>query len=122
MLQISIGYQVLAEACGPEITERLMLPTVLNLAGDGVPNVRFNIAKCLTIIGPKLNSSCQTSQVKPCINKLCDDSDFDVRYFASEAFLGKLDQTLKYWSIKISLLICQNKLDYTVANWPITVS
>ena len=81
-------FQVLAEACGPEITERLMLPTVLNLAGDPVPNVRFNIAKCLAIIGPKLNTPCQTSQVKPCVNKLSDDSDFDVRYFASEASAG----------------------------------
>ena len=65
-----------------------MLPTVLNLAGDPVPNVRFNIAKCLAIIGPKLNTPCQTSQVKPCVNKLSDDSDFDVRYFASEASAG----------------------------------
>ena len=45
---------VLAEACGPEITERLMLPTVLNMASDMVANVRFNVAKTLTIIG-KLN-------------------------------------------------------------------
>jgi hypothetical protein len=49
--------QVLAEACGAEISERLLLPTVLNLAGDAVPNVRFNIAKCLATIGPKLSSS-----------------------------------------------------------------
>ena len=28
--------QVLAEVCGPEITERLMLPTVLNMSSDMV--------------------------------------------------------------------------------------
>jgi hypothetical protein len=27
--------------------------------------------------------------VKPCINKLNEDTDFDVRYFASEAAMGK---------------------------------
>jgi serine/threonine-protein phosphatase 2A regulatory subunit A len=52
-----LSFQVLAEACGAEISERLLLPTVLNLAGDAVPNVRFNIAKCLATIGPKLSSS-----------------------------------------------------------------
>ena len=28
-------------------------------------------------------------QVKPCLTKLNDDADFDVRYFASEASTGK---------------------------------
>jgi hypothetical protein len=88
IITIIVGPQVLAEACGPEISERLMLPTVLNLAGDPVPNVRFNIAKCLAAIGPKLNSSCLQSQIKPCLNKLGDDADFDVRFFASEAVTG----------------------------------
>ena len=79
---------VLAEACGPEITERLMLPTVLNMASDVVANVRFNVAKTLTIIGPKLNTSVMNSQIKPVLTKLNDDQDFDVRYFASEAATG----------------------------------
>lgn len=55
---------VLAEACGPEITERLMLPTVITMASDGVANVRFNVAKTLTIVGPKLNSSAMQAQVR----------------------------------------------------------
>jgi serine/threonine-protein phosphatase 2A regulatory subunit A len=80
----------LAEACGSEITERLMLPTVLTMANDSVANVRFNVAKTLTVIGPKLNaSSSMQSQIKPTLNKLNDDTDFDVRYFASEAATGK---------------------------------
>ena len=29
------------------------------------------------------------AQVKPCIEKLNNDSDFDVRYYASEAAMGK---------------------------------
>jgi serine/threonine-protein phosphatase 2A regulatory subunit A len=53
-----------------------------------VANVRFNVAKTLKIVGPKLNSSVMASQVKPCINKLNEDVDFDVRFFASEAAMG----------------------------------
>lgn len=80
---------VLAEACGAEITERLLLPTVLNMASDNVANVRFNVAKTLAILGPKLNSATMQAQVKPILGKLNDDTDFDVRYFASEAVIGK---------------------------------
>ena len=54
-----------------------------------VANVRFNVAKTLKIVGPKLNSGVMLSQVKPCITKLNEDTDFDVRFFASEAAVGK---------------------------------
>ncbi len=80
---------VLAEACGSDITERLMLPTVLTMGGDQVPNVRFNVAKTLSIVGPKINSSALQSQVRPILTKLNDDTDFDVRYYASEASTGE---------------------------------
>lgn len=38
--------------CGPEITAKTMLPTVLSMASDSVANVRFNVAKTLQKIGP----------------------------------------------------------------------
>merc|ERR550519_1838186 len=79
---------VLAEAVGPDITERLLLPTVLAMAADNVANVRFNVAKTLQTIMPQLPASAMQSQVKPTIEKLNGDSDFDVRYYASEAALG----------------------------------
>ena len=80
----------MAEAVGPEVTERLMLPTVLTMANDTVANVRFNVAKSLAIIGPKLNSASMQSQVKPAVNKLIDDTDFDVRYYSTEAATGTI--------------------------------
>jgi hypothetical protein len=49
-------FQVLAEACGSEITAKLMLPTVLTMANDNVANVRFNVAKTLQKIGPVLET------------------------------------------------------------------
>lgn len=66
-----------------------MLPTVLNMANDSVANVRFNVAKTLSVVAPKLNASCFSSQIKPALNKLTEDTDFDVRYYASEASMGK---------------------------------
>ena len=80
----------MAEAVGPEVTERLMLPTVLTMANDTVANVRFNVAKSLAIIGPKLNSASMQSQVKPAVNKLIDDTDFDVRFYSTEAATGTI--------------------------------
>ena len=66
-----------------------MLPTVLAMASDPVANVRFNVAKSLTSISAKLNEKCMSSQVKPALTRLNEDSDFDVRYYASEAGLSK---------------------------------
>lgn len=80
--------QVLAEVCGPEITTKVMLPTVIAMAADNVANVRFNVAKTLQRIGPFLEPSAVQTQVKPVLDKLNTDSDVDVKYFASEAIAG----------------------------------
>ena len=50
--------------------------------------VRFNVAKTLHHIISVLPSSATQGQVKPCLEKLNNDADFDVRYFASEAALA----------------------------------
>lgn len=78
----------MAEVCGPEITTRVMLPTVLGMATDNVANVRFNVAKTLQKIGPYLEPCAVQAQVKPVLDKLNTDSDVDVKYFASEAIAG----------------------------------
>ncbi len=51
----SVFDQVLAEPCGQDITQRMMLPTVVTLASDPVANVRFNVAKTLQRIYPVLD-------------------------------------------------------------------
>jgi serine/threonine-protein phosphatase 2A regulatory subunit A len=47
---------VLASACGQELTQKILLPTVLGLASDPVANVRFNVAKTLHKMTPVLTS------------------------------------------------------------------
>ena len=50
---------------------------------------RFNVAKTLQHIATILPNTTTQTQVRPCIEKLNNDSDFDVRYYASEAAMGK---------------------------------
>ena len=54
---------VLAQACGADITERQLLPTVLQMATDSVANVRFNVAKTLQQIATILPGPIKQSQV-----------------------------------------------------------
>ncbi|XP_072907513.1 serine/threonine-protein phosphatase 2A 65 kDa regulatory subunit A beta isoform-like [Hemitrygon akajei] len=79
---------VLSEPCGQEITTRHMLPMVLQMAGDKVANIRFNVAKTLKKIGPVLDADTLQNEVKPILGKLSQDQDMDVKYFAQEAMTG----------------------------------
>jgi len=76
---------LLAEVCGVEMTVKLMMPTVIGMAGDAVANVRFNVAKTLQKLGPSLDQNYLQQQVKPCLQKLKTDTDLDVQYYAQEA-------------------------------------
>ena len=38
------------EVCSGEVIEEVMMPVVVKMAEDAVPNVRFNVAKSLTKI------------------------------------------------------------------------
>ncbi|XP_057245029.1 serine/threonine-protein phosphatase 2A 65 kDa regulatory subunit A alpha isoform-like isoform X2 [Malurus melanocephalus] len=80
---------VLSEVCGQEVTTTQMLPTVLRMAADAVANVRFNVAKSLQRIGPILDSGTLQTEVKPVLEKLTQDQDVDVKYFAQEALTGE---------------------------------
>lgn len=72
-----------------------------------MPNVRFNVAKVLGSIAKNLDAayvqlsdvcvlivplfSAVNSEVKPILNKLAEDTEFDVKYFAEEAKEGECD-------------------------------
>ena len=62
------------------------------MASDSVANVRFNVAKTLQEISKVVPAAALQAQVRPCIEKLNNDSDFDVRYYASEAAMGRIDE------------------------------
>lgn len=78
------GIVHMATAMDPSIVQLEMLPILLEMACDTVPNVRFNVAKGLGVIGPLLNQSVYESQITPILDLLSEDPDRDVKYFASQ--------------------------------------
>lgn len=50
-----LAMTAIAPAADKELASKDFLPVVLKLAEDGVPNVRFNAAKCLEGLIPKLD-------------------------------------------------------------------
>jgi serine/threonine-protein phosphatase 2A regulatory subunit A len=61
-----------------------VLPILLEMACDTVPNVRFNVAKGLGVLGTSFNESVYESQITPILDLLNEDPDRDVRYFAGQ--------------------------------------
>ena len=101
--------QTLAPAIDIEVIEGSILPMMDKLVSDDIPNIRFNVAKSYTILidilkrlppsgtlldlekseqtptpSPKGQELIQKS-ILPNLEKLQQDDDVDVRYFASTA-------------------------------------
>ncbi|KAI9289501.1 armadillo-type protein [Umbelopsis sp. AD052] len=75
-----------------KLLDESVLPIVLSLANDPIPNIRFNVAKTLEALVPLLKQSDDTAEhvdnkITPVLNKLGDDTDSDVRYFTHKALL-----------------------------------
>ena len=64
------------------------------MASDSVANVRFNVAKTLQQVSTVVPDAALQAQIRPCIEKLNNDSDFDVHYYASEALISMNKKTL----------------------------
>jgi serine/threonine-protein phosphatase 2A regulatory subunit A len=68
-----------------------VLETVLPMVNDPIPNIRFNVAKSFEVLAKVLNQSPEGKQVIqskiiPGLEKLKEDQDADVRFFAQKAF------------------------------------
>ena len=81
-------FQLLAEACGAEMTQKLMLPTVLGMATDQVPNVRFNVARTMNVMTPIVDQTCVQQQV-PSYQKFSEQlrMHLHVSYFLYYVFM-----------------------------------
>ena len=73
---------------GTEVLCSSMLPLVLAMGADPVPNVRFNVAKTLRQLLPLLDATTIAERVRPCLLTLAEDSDSDASYFANQALQG----------------------------------
>lgn len=105
----------LAPALSMEVIETSILPMMDKLVNDDIPNIRFNVAKSYAILIETLKrlpehstvlalekagqpaTGCQkgqdliTKQILPNLEKLQQDDDVDVRYFATTAAQGYAD-------------------------------
>ena len=70
-----------------EILSSDLLPLLSHLAGDKVPNVRFNAAKALHALHDNVSAAEAQSTVLPLLRALQEDADVDVKHFAQEALL-----------------------------------
>lgn len=84
---VAVG--VMADAVGGDVTAESLLPLVLRMANDPVPNIRFNVAKTLQLMTSVLPLAVVQNQVKPVLTQLLrDDTDADVKYYASTALVA----------------------------------
>eukprot|EP00040_Diaphanoeca_grandis_P038768 m.257291 g.257291 ORF g.257291 m.257291 type:complete len:581 (+) comp35152_c0_seq1:253-1995(+) len=72
-----------SESLDKDMVNSVVVPLVLKLCKDGVPNVRFNATQVLGAIAPKVDKNCKT--VKPMLEELSKDTDVDVRFYANAA-------------------------------------
>ncbi|AQZ12125.1 TPD3 (YAL016W) [Zygosaccharomyces parabailii] len=83
-----------------QVVAEEILPFLSRLADDAVPNIRFNIAKSYAKIVEKLShdrtySGLIKHTILPSLDKLRQDEDFDVKYFANQS-LEKCNMILKH--------------------------
>ena len=77
----------MASALNAEVIRSSVLETVNNLVSDTVPNIRFNVAKCLEVLAERLHGepggqALVVDGIIPGLEKLQGDPDADVRFFA----------------------------------------
>lgn len=74
---------LMATAMDVNSAQNEVLPILLEMHYDPVPNVRFNVAKGLGIVGAVFDRSVYQGQIIPILTLMENDPDRDVRYFAS---------------------------------------
>lgn len=73
--------EVLASSSKPDIVNGKLMDLVFAMAKDPVPNVRFNVAKCLQDIADHFDPP-TLEKAKAVLDDLAEDADADVKFFA----------------------------------------
>jgi len=79
----------LAPLLGPEVALNRLMPIVLTLIHDTVPNVRLNVARALDRLADLLDADSVKRLAVPSLTLLATDADRDVKYYA-EASLKRI--------------------------------
>ncbi|EDQ91727.1 uncharacterized protein MONBRDRAFT_14476, partial [Monosiga brevicollis MX1] len=100
----------LSGVCEPVVCKEKILPMVLPLAADKIPNIRINVAKTLETLLTSMGSDASTvdAAMRPTLEKLVADQDVDVRYFADRALQCEFAPSDVYCnSFRVSCLVTQ---------------
>lgn len=90
ILFTTIRKQVIAPSLNLEIIRSDILEPLLALAKDAIPNIRFNVAKSLEVLAATFSKAPDgleliQTKIVPVLETMKNDSDADVRYFATRA-------------------------------------
>jgi serine/threonine-protein phosphatase 2A regulatory subunit A len=71
-----------------DTVESVIIPIIVHMAADSVPNVRLNVARTIQDIvatsANKYRGNFLEKCVAPTLAVLCEDTDRDVRFYASQ--------------------------------------
>ncbi|KAJ1679518.1 protein phosphatase 2A structural subunit, partial [Spiromyces aspiralis] len=90
------AFKAIASSINSQVVEELLLPCLESLAHDRIPNIRFNVAKCVWELvekpkGSQSDAAVRVKQVfKGLLQEMQNDSDHDVQYFSRES-LAKIE-------------------------------
>lgn len=81
--------QTVAPSLTLEIVRSDVIEPLLLLAGDAIPNIRFNVAKALEIVAISFGGTPEgrefiRQRITPVLELQRNDPDADVRYFAAK--------------------------------------
>ena len=78
----------MASVLGPELTTKELRQVLLDLA-RAIPNVRFNVAKMLTLrlMTKRLATAATTGGIEHILTTLKADADADVKYYAEQSLV-----------------------------------
>jgi serine/threonine-protein phosphatase 2A regulatory subunit A len=65
-----------------------VVATVVTLTKDRVPNVRFSAVRALRVLYGIVDSSAMKREIKMAMERMLNDEDWDVKYFAEQAIEG----------------------------------
>ncbi|EJD47700.1 Ser/Thr protein phosphatase 2A regulatory subunit A [Auricularia subglabra TFB-10046 SS5] len=85
-----LAIPVIVPILNSESNQELMTKVLFPLMADPIPNIRFNVAKSLEVMAQQVATTDEgrelgRSTIIPAVERLKNDADMDVRYFANRA-------------------------------------
>lgn len=82
---LCVGTLAESESVGPAFLDTHLVPMVIKMASDPVPNVRFNVAKTILTMHKACGRTAGfDDNLLPCLRRLVADEDPDVKFYAQK--------------------------------------